>query len=97
MFFSLLKGKGEMMTYWLVGEEAWRTRRVRRLSTVEGDAPPSTLQTTVDAHQSTGHEVPLYLSDKVHALSELNPIDASLTMSNQELNNDVHISVDGRH
>lgn len=89
-----------MMTYWLVGEEAWRTKR-RRLSTVEGDAappPPSSLQSTMDAHQPAAHnEVPLYLSDKVHSLSEIDPIDSSLTMSNQELNNDVHISVDGRH
>ncbi|EFX69540.1 hypothetical protein DAPPUDRAFT_62171 [Daphnia pulex] len=95
-----IRGKGEMMTYWLVGEEAGRTRRTRRLSTVEVDVPvpPSTLQSTIDAHQSAAHEVPHYLSDKVHALSELNPIDESLTMmSHQELNNDVHISVDGRH
>jgi hypothetical protein len=87
-----------MMTYWLVGEEAGRTRRTRRLSTVEVDVPPSTLQSTIDAHQSAAHEVPHYLLDKVHALSELKPIDESLTMmSHQELNNDVHISVDGRH
>lgn len=65
------------MTYWLVGEEPWRTRR-SFLSAVEPETttlppPPPAAAPAVDP---VAHEIPLML-DNVQSPSELDPIDTS--------------------
>ena len=68
----LFQGKGEMMTYWLVGEEPWRTRR-GHVSTIEPEIPTITQSTVVDP---VTHEIPLMI-EKVQSSSELDPIDTN--------------------
>lgn len=63
-----------MMTYWLVGEEPWRTRS-GRLSATEAETPPTSSEPLV-VDQPTPCEIPLML-DNVQSSTELDPIDTS--------------------
>lgn len=63
-----------MMTYWLVGEEPWRTRRAGRLSIIEPETPTIPQPATVT--DPVAHDIPLMI-EKVQSPAELDPIDTS--------------------
>ncbi|XP_057374739.2 guanylate cyclase 32E-like isoform X2 [Daphnia carinata] len=85
-----IRGKGEMMTYWLAGEESWRAGR-RRPSTLKREIA-ATAQPT-DADQQIGLQCPTMLGD-VPCVSKIDHSDSSIINIRQKINNDVHISVD---
>ncbi|KAK4022364.1 hypothetical protein OUZ56_007835 [Daphnia magna] len=70
-----IRGKGEMMTYWLVGEESWRTRG-GRLGSIEGETSQILPEPQVVVDPPVSHEIPLMLED-VQSPTELDPIDTS--------------------
>ncbi|XP_046651148.1 guanylate cyclase 32E-like isoform X2 [Daphnia pulicaria] len=69
-----IRGKGEMMTYWLVGEEPWRTRG-GRLTAIEAETSSIPSEPLV-VDQPAPREIPLML-DNVQSPTELDPIDTS--------------------
>lgn len=84
------QGKGEMMTYWLAGEEAWRTGR-RRSSAVKREMASTTRPT--DANPQIGPQSPTMLDNTV-SRSNVDAEEISIPNIHQKFNNDVRISVD---
>lgn len=61
------------MTYWLVGEEPWRTRR-SRLSLIEPEVPTVTQQSAQPATESVALDIPLNLEN---SSPEMDPVDVT--------------------